>query len=468
MNTLYTGDCLYILHGINSQSVDLIYLDPPFNSNRNFSAPLGSKAAGSSFEDMWKWKDVDEQYLESIIKDFPYLVQFIQSIGVISSEAMKSYIAYMTQRIIEMNRVLKDDGSFYLHCDPTASHYLKIVCDRIFGKNNFRNDITWKRFAAHSDSKSNFGRITDSILFYSKSDKFYFKPQRVEHSEEYLSKEWRKLPNGRLYKTENLLDPQKRMNEYDFHGTVARWRMIPQKLEELWNAPQTDVPQSHGRIKVDKNGMPLKRARIVFHDELLAKNKGVPVQSLWSDINYVSGGSGEATGYPTQKPLKLLRRIIESSSEEGDVVLDPFCGCATACVAAQQLNRKWIGIDISEVSARVIMERLSEDAGIFSDFIHTEKFPQRTDIIFEKPDKNMKEKLFKDQKGACNACAAEMEIRNFEIDHIIPRSKNGADTYENFQLLCGSCNKIKGDRPMEYLMMRIEQINSAMKYKVSF
>ena len=443
MNTLYTGDCLYILHGINSNSVDLIYLDPPFNSNRNFSAPLGSKAAVSSFDDMWTWNDVDEQYLESIIKDYPFLVQFIQSIGVISSEAMKSYTAYMTQRIIEMKRALKDDGSFYLHCDPTASHYLKIVCDRIFGKNNFRNDITWKRFAAHSDSKFNYGRITDSILFYTKSDEFYFKPQRVEHSEEYLSKEWRKLPSGRLYKTENLLDPQKKMDEYDFHGTVAIWRMIPEKLEELWNAPQTEVPQSHGRIKIDKNGRPLKRARIVFHDELMAKNKGVPVQSIWTDISYISGGSNEATGYPTQKPLKLLKRIIESSSEEGDVVLDPFCGCATACVAAQQLNRKWIGIDISEVSAKVVMERLSEDAGMFTDFVHTDKFPQRTDIKLEKPDKNMKERLFKDQKGQCNACAAEMEIRNFEIDHIIPRSKNGADTYENFQLLCGSCNRIK-------------------------
>ena len=139
MNKLFTGDNLYILHGINSESVDLIYLDPPFNSKRKFDAPVGSKAAGASFEDMWNWSDVDSLYLEEIINNYPFLVQFIQTIGRINGDSMKSYITYMTQRIIEMKRILKNTGSFYLHCDSTASHYLKIVCDRIFKKNNFRN-----------------------------------------------------------------------------------------------------------------------------------------------------------------------------------------------------------------------------------------------------------------------------------------------------------------------------------------
>ncbi len=472
-NKLYTGDCLHIVHGLDSESIDLIYLDPPFNSKRIFSAPVGSLAAGNSFEDMWTWDDVDKEYLEQLIDDYPFMVNLIQTLDVIHSKSMKSYVTYMAQRIIELERVLKKTGSFYLHCDSTAAHYLKIVCDRVFGKNNFRNEITWKRFSAHSDSKYNYGRITDSILFYTKSDKFFFNPERVDHSDEYLSKEWRKLPSGRLYKTENLLDPPQKMKEYNFHGTIARWRMTPEKLEGLWSAPQTEVPQSHGRIKINKNGNPLKRARIIFYDELLEKNKGVPVQDLWNDISYLAGGSKESTGYPTQKPLKLLKRIIQSSSKEGDIVLDPFCGCATTCVAAQQLDRSWVGIDISKTSSKIVMQRLSDDAGIFTNYDHFDclkdesLYPKRNDIEIVKKD-DVKERLFKEQDGKCNACKEELSIKNFEVDHIIPRSKNGADTYENFQLLCPSCNKIKGNRPMAYLMMRIKQVLDAQKFVVSF
>ena len=236
---------------------------------------------------------------------------------------------------------------------------------------------------------------------------------------------------------------------------------LPSNYEELSILKKLDTLDDLNLVTWTKNGVPRYKM-------YLAASKGKAMNDIFEDVPPLSAASVEKTGYPTQKPLELIRRLILSSTNEGDVVLDPFCGCATTCVAAQQLNRKWIGIDISKVSANVVMERLSADAGMFTDFVHTEKFPKRTDIKIEKKDKNLKERLYKDQKGKCNACVAEMEIRNFEIDHIIPRSKNGADTYENFQLLCGSCNRIKGDRPMEYLMMRIEQINSAMKYKVSF
>jgi len=477
MNTLYTGDCLYILHGINSETIDMVYLDPPFNSNRNFSAPLGSKAAGSSFDDMWTWKDVDEQYLESIIMDYPFLVQFIQSIERIYGPAMKSYITYMTQRVIEIKRVLKKDGSFYLHCDSTASHYLKIVCDRVFGKNYFKNEIIWKRTFAHALGSKHFSKVSDRILYYS-SKKATWNPQYLEHDEQYIKKNYKHKDARGVYR-KILLSGGKA------GGTQAyeEWRGVKPPSGRAWAPPtQKSFPES---IKFPKNYKDLStHQKLDVLDELdlitwnskgnpdykgyLSNTKGKVLTDIFLDIPPVSSKSQERTGYPTQKPIELLRRLILSSTNEGDIVLDPFCGCATTCVAAQQLNRKWIGIDISKVSANVVMERLSEDAGMFTDFIHTDKFPARTDIKIEKIGKNLKERIFNDQNGKCNACEAEMEIRNFEIDHIIPRSKNGADTYENFQLLCGSCNRIKGDRPMEYLMMRIEQINKEMKFKVSF
>ena len=477
MNTLYTGDCLFILHGLNSNSVDMIYLDPPFNSNRNFSAPVGSKAAGNSFEDMWQWKDVDEQYLESIIRDFPYLVQFIQSIEKISGNAMKSYITYMTQRIIEMKRVLKDDGSFFLHCDSTASHYLKIVCDRVFGKNNFKNEIIWKRTFSHGLSSKHFPKVTDRILFYA-SKKALWNPQFLKHDENYINKNYRNEDDIGRYCTQPLTGGKAggpdAYNEWKgaLPSSGRAWAPpkrtsfpenvnLPSDYESLSIPQKLDVLDKLDLITWTKNGVPRYKM-------YLSASKGKAMTDIFEDVPPLSASSAEKTGYPTQKPLEILRRLILSSTNEGDIVLDPFCGCATTCVAAQQLNRKWIGIDISEVSAKVVMNRLSEDAGIFSDFVHTEKFPTRTDIKIEKVGKNLKERIYKDQNGKCNACSAQMEIRNFEIDHIIPRSKNGADTYENFQLLCGSCNRIKGDRPMEYLMMRIEQINKEMKYKVSF
>lgn len=477
MNTLYTGDCLYILHGINSDSVDMIYLDPPFNSNRNFSAPLGSKAAGSSFEDMWRWKDVDEQYLESIILDYPYLVQFIQSIEKIYGAAMKSYITYMTQRIIEMKRVLKDDGSFYLHCDSTASHYLKVVCDRVFGKNNFKNEIIWKRTFAHSLSSKHYSKVSDRILYYA-TKKATWNPQYLEHDKKYIKKNYRHKDSRGVFR-KILLSGGKAGGAEAYE----EWRGVKPPAGRAWAPPTPksfpstiNFPKNYKELSTHQKLDALDKLDLITWNSkgtpdykgYLANSKGKVLTDLFLDVPPVSSSSAERTGYPTQKPLELVRRLILASTDEDDIVLDPFCGCATTCVAAQQLNRKWIGIDISKVSANVVMERLSADAGMFTDFVHTEKFPKRTDIKIEKKDKNLKERLYKDQKGKCNACVAEMEMRNFEIDHIIPRSKNGADTYENFQLLCGSCNRIKGDRPMEYLMMRIEQINTAMKYKVSF
>jgi DNA modification methylase len=410
-NTLYTNDNLYILNGLNSESVDLIYLDPPFNSKRTYSAPVGSKSAGASFKDMWTWQDIDNSYLDKLIEKYPSLVRFIQSIEEIHSKGMMAYITYMTQRLIEMHRVLKNTGSFYLHCDPTASHYLKIILDGVFGRKNFITEIIWS-YSWGVRTTKRWNRKHDVILMYSKSENYYFNAEDV---------------------------------------------LEPRKLQE----------QSKKRLEYSG-------ALIKDHNKRGNNELALPTD-VWH-IPTINAMSKERTGYPTQKPLELLHRIIKASSKEGDLVLDPFCGCATTCVAAEQLQRKWIGVDIEKQAAMVLIERLEKDGNIDDslsfkqkgvDFVHREDVPQRTDIEQEPITTNIKERLFKEQKGCCNACSIELDIWHFEVDHIIPRAKGGGDYYENYQLLCGHCNRTKGARPMEYLRMKIEA-REKLRAKVSF
>jgi len=404
-NTLYTNDNLFILNGMNSNLVDLIYLDPPFNTKRIYSAPIGSKAAGLSFKDMWTWQDVNEAYLDTLADKYPSLTKFIATIGGIHSKAMMAYLTYMAQRIVEMHRVLKDTGSLYLHCDPTASHYLKILLDDIFGKNNFRNEIIWCYKRPSAPKQRQLPRLHDIIFWYSKG------------------KEW------------------------TFNGE--------------------DIRVPYAQSSIDRAGYAANVSKMTDGGVVELKEGGKLPEDWW-DIPMLKGNSKEATGYPTQKPLALLHRIIKTSSNEGDIVFDPFCGCATTCVAAQQLGRKWIGIDIEKQAASILIERLSNDAGLFKDFMNTAIVPQRTDIEIELPSASAKNQLYKEQNGLCNACGTEFDIWNLEIDHIIPKAKGGGDYYENYQLLCSSCNKIKGNRPMEYLRLKIKTREEMMENKIIF
>ena len=408
-NTLYTNDNLFILNGLNSNLVDLIYLDPPFNSKRFYSAPVGSRAAGSSFKDMWTWQDVNEEYLNTLAENYPALTEFIAAAGVMHSKAMAAYLTYMAQRIVEMHRVLKDTGSLYLHCDPTASHYLKALLDEIFGRENFKNEIVW-HYTGNSVPKYCFPRKHDILLWYSKSKNLRFNPN-------------------------NVLLPYSELTDKRYNHTDGQGRRY--KISALKDGKQEIVYMKEGKYPDDVWEIPVVRSK-------------------------------ERIGYPTQKPLALLHRIIKASSNEGDIVMDPFCGCATTCVAAQQLGRKWIGIDIEKQAVSILIERLSNDAGLFKDFVHTSLIPQRTDIRFEAPSAPVKERLYKEQNGLCNACGSAFNIWNLETDHIIPKAKGGGDYYENYQLLCSSCNKIKGDRPMEYLRLKIETRKKLLKEKITF
>jgi len=416
---------------MNSESVDLIYLDPPFNSKRMYSAPVGSKAAGASFKDMWTWKDVDEFYLDTLAVNFSELTRYITSIGKIHSKAMMAYLAYMSQRIIEMHRILKNTGSLYLHCDPTASHYLKSLLDGIFGKNHFRNEIVWC-YKDGANSKKYYNKKHDVILFYTKSDKYTFNYDAI----------YRELSDSTVKK-------------YKYEDENGKYRLM-------------------GRGIVNS---PIKSARDVnpkwekTNPELTYRHylKGGALPLDWFEMPPINQVSKERTGYPTQKPLALLHRIIKASSNEGDVVMDPFCGCATTCVAAQQLGRKWIGIDVEKQSIGILVERLTDAQGqLFKDFMATDQIPKRSDIVEVQPSESIKQRLYKEQDGKCNACGREFEMWDFEIDHIIPKTKGGGDYYENYQLLCGSCNRIKGDRTMEYLRMKIETRERMMKTKIFF
>jgi site-specific DNA-methyltransferase (adenine-specific) len=377
-----------------------------------YSAPVGSKAASASFKDMWTWKDVDEYYLDSLADNFPALARYIACVGTVHSKPMMAYLTYMAQRIIEMHRLLKETGSLYLHCDPTAGHYLKLLLDSVFGKNNFRNEIVWC-YSIGGKSKKAFGKKHDTIYFYSKGNNYIFNPKEAS-------------------------------------------------IERKPSSHMKTVTDEFGRVYQKKADKKTGKVYKYYMDD------GKIAEDYWIDIETLNREAKERTGYPTQKPLALLNRIISASSNEGDIVMDPFCGCATTCVAAQQLGRRWIGIDIEKQPVKILIQRLSDDAGLFKDFVATDKVPKRSDVQEVQPSESVKQRLYKEQNGKCNACGVELDIRLLELDHIIPKAKGGGDYYENYQLLCANCNRIKGDRPMEYLRLKIETRERMMKRKIFF
>ncbi len=320
--TIWTGDNLPFMRGMNGESVDLIYLDPPFNSKSNYAAPIGSKAAGAAFKDTWTLSDVDVEWVNLIEEKHPALYRVLLA-AMTSSD--KSYLIYMATRLLEMHRLLKPTGSIYLHCDPTMSHYLKLLMDAVFGKRNFRNEIIWKRNSSHNDSKA-FGRVVDSLLFY--GPPIRTDAVRVPLGTDYTEKFYRHRDHRGLYRHDHITRSAS-MGErpnltYEYKGFTPPfgWRMTKDKIAAL---------DADNRIAWSASGRPyLKR--------YLNENKGQVPSAIWTDIPPISGRAKERVGYPTQKPVALLERIIKASSNTGDMVLDPFCGCATACITAQGLH----------------------------------------------------------------------------------------------------------------------------------
>ena len=448
--TIWTGDNLDILRGMNSECVDLIYLDPPFNSNQNYAAPVGSAAAGAAFKDTWTLSDLDVAWMGLIADEQPALAHVIKTSGLTHGKGMQSYLTMMAVRLMEMHRVLKPTGSIYLHCDPTASHYLKLLMDAVFGQSNFRSEITWKRTSTHSDSRT-FGNVGDVILFY--GDQINTNDVRVPYDPEYVARFYRYDDNdGRgSYRLDNMTSPNPRPNltyEWRGHQPPAKgWRYSRETMSK---------PHDEGRIWYPEK--PKQRPQLKRY---LNEMPGRLADNVWTDIPPINSQAKERIGYPTQKPLALLERIIKASSNEGDIVLDPFCGCATACVAADRLGRKWVGIDISPKAVELVNMRLQQAMGsLFHHGYVTARtdIPRRTDIETPIPYRQNKHVLFGRQEGICSGCRTEFPFRIFEVDHIIPQSRGGTDHLDNLQLLCPSCNRIKGNRPQEYLMARLAEI----------
>lgn len=348
-NALYYGDNLPVLREqIRDESVDLIYLDPPFNSNANynvlFRAPTGdrSEAQIEAFEDSWHWgvsaaKAFDDVMRSQNAEAAKMLMAMRSMLG---ENDMMAYIAMMAIRLIELHRVLKSTGSLYLHCDPTASHYLKMLLDAIFGPDMFKTEIIWERTNAHNFKSKVWPKSHDTIFFYSRSKNFLFNEQYVEYGPEQL-KRYKMEASGRLYKAENLtfstINPSRQFT----------WRGSRPPANRSWGASkeQLDAWYDEGRILLKKDGTPRLDGLKVYLDDM----KGKVVGSVWTDIDRIGNTSAERLGYPTQKPLALLERIIAAGSNPGDVVLDPFCGCGTAVHAAQRLGRGWVGIDITHL-----------------------------------------------------------------------------------------------------------------------
>ncbi len=370
-NMIIRGECLSACAYLKEQGikVDLVYIDPPFASGADYAKkvyvrrnPKVAEAISQAETEL----DIDE------LKTFEETMY-----GDVWDK--EKYLNWMYENLVAIKSVMSDTASIYVHLDDHIGHYVKILMDEIFGEDNFRNEIVWKSTASHNDSSKSFSSIADHIYFYSMSEESIFNILYTPYTEEYINSEWTKLPSGRYYKSENMLDPQLKMQAYDFHGTTARWRTTPDKFEELWNAPQTEVPNSHGRIKLGKNGKPIKRCRIVFMDEL----PGVPVNDIWDDIAYVAGRSQERVNYATQKPEALLERIIKASSDEGMLVADFFGGSGVTAAVANRLGRKFIHTDIGINSIQTARDRLVASGASFTmkevkDGIQLYRNPQQT------------------------------------------------------------------------------------------
>ncbi len=352
-NTLYYGDNLEVLRKYFPDScVDLVYLDPPFNSKADYNI-LFKEASGEesvaqiqAFSDFWHWdKTAETTYLE--IQEDPSLTDMIQFLKAhLGRNDMMAYLVMMTIRLRELHRILKPTGSIYLHCDTTASHYLKLLLDSIFGPQNFRNEIIWKRFNFHADAKR-FGRVADRILFYSKTDDYKFTRQMAPYKEAYIESKFTYVDeNGRRFRLSDLNPPANRGPVYEFHGVTRAWRFTKEKMLQL---------EKEGKIYTKSRVPQLKR----YLDELEARG-GAAVHEIWDDIPAINSQAKERMGFQTQKPVKLLERIIVASADEGDLVLDPFCGCGTTIMAAQELKRRWIGIDITHLAISLIRARLKE------------------------------------------------------------------------------------------------------------
>ena len=461
---LFIGDNLAVMRGLELESADLIYLDPPFNSKRIHEGNLPTKIGKQQFKDIWRMSDItaDEKRLLNMLK--PDAAALIDVLGKSHGESWRAYLTFMAVRLDEMRRLLKPTGSVYLHCDSTMSAPLKLLMDMIFGKNNFRNEIVWLRATKPKYSPDKFGAFSDHILFFAKSSKTGFNLFKTPISEMDCAKRFNKTEKetGRRYYLRSL-DINRKDGRKGEPLTVWGKQYAP-KYSWQWSQETTNRRLAENPLLiVEKDGA-------LFFKQYA---DGMPVHNIWTDI--APPGKGEDTGWATQKPLALLERIIKTSSDEGGLVMDPFCGCATACVAAEHLGRQWIGIDIDPAAAEIMQSRVEgesseggkkkvADRSILDwrdvDVVNArvaQNLPKRSGVReINKNDPRVKKELYDRQKGKCAAryCPNEnvkLTYRLMEIDRIKSGKRGGRYTPDNVQLLCSTCNRSKGAGTMKEL-----------------
>ena len=482
--TLYHGDNLDFLRGMNSETVHLIATDPPFNKNRDFHATPDSVASGARFQDRWSWeRDIHEEWTDSIKDDWPGVWQVIDAANVSYGKDMGAFLCWLGVRLMEMHRALRNDGSLYLHIDHTAHAYVKAMLDGIFGAKNFRNAITWKRTAGAKKSQylpKSWGNSSDTILFYVKSEVVRVKPYRILNAEEHHKKFNKTDSNGERYFTKGLS-----IFRRPAHGPrpnlCFEWRGFRNPHPSGWTLSKERLEEEYqnGNIVIDGDKIERRKYERDY--------PGFPETDTWADIPNLTGKDLELTGYPTQKPLALYERIISASSNEGDIVLDPFCGCATTPVAAERLGRQWIGMDIWDGAHETVLDRLRhEQLAIpeseieddserqsgsrlitFGDVTYSTTPPKRTDdnevaapsfrLKMQRPiepwqkitHKQIVNILLRAQGSSdgviCAGCGRVLEKEFMELDHITPKSDRGENHIINRILLCRPCNGRKRD-----------------------
>ena len=478
--TLFIADNLDILRGINDECIDLIYLDPPFNTDEVYKAPIGSAAEGAEFKDIWTDEDIKHEWHGVIADRNDELYQIIQASEIVADKAMKIFLMAMAVRLFEMKRILKPTGSIYLHCGSNASHYLKLVMDGLFGKPYFQNEVVWKRTSTKSLGKKRFAVNSERILYYVKSDRATWHEQYTPYDADYIAKNFPykdihgtwghydlsggKAGSARAYMPfKGVKPPPGRAwappTRHKFPDSARR--ILPDDYESLDQLEKCEALDDAGLLYWTKDGAGKPRAK-----KYLSMMGGVVAGDLILDIEHVAGE--EDTGYPTQKPLALLEHILHASSNVGDMVLDPFCGCATACIAAEQLGRQWIGIDISPDAEDITKLRLDETVGehyVFNPLTNVLVLtnpPMRTDVAADASQIRLpkahiyKHELYGQQEGKCAGCNYHFPFRNMTIDHIRPQSKGGDDRKDNLQLLCNACNSTKGTNTQEELISILE------------
>jgi DNA modification methylase len=366
-NRLYYGDNLDVLsRSVADESVDLVYLDPPFNSNRDYNVIFSRRSSSAdtaqiqAFGDTWRWTQVTEQqYVDLINGGLPNAVaDALRAMHTLLGENdALAYLVNMAPRLVEMHRVLRVTGSLYLHCDPTMSHYLKVLLDAIFGPDRFVNEIIWRRHNARSVRQAIWPRLHDVILFYVKSSVYHFAETKLPSGRQAEPHDIVRWADGIRYRTKDLTGQGTRQGE-----TGKPWKGVdPTSSGRHWRVAHATLDQieAQGRIHWQRNGMPRERAV----DPYVAEDRMAVIGDVWTDIDSINAGAAERLGYPTQKPVALLERILTASTKPGDVVLDPFCGCGTTIDAAIKLDRQWLGIDITYIAVGLIQARLKDTYG---------------------------------------------------------------------------------------------------------